>query len=41
VLSALFGVGLGAAGGSIGRARAPLPTQTYEESMYQGTPPAR
>lgn len=41
VLAALFGVGLGAAGGSIGRARAPLPTKTYEESMYQGTPPAR
>lgn len=39
VLAALFGVGLGAAGGSVGRARAPLPTQTYEESMYQGMPP--
>ncbi|HKV86259.1 MAG TPA: hypothetical protein VJN88_17030 [Ktedonobacterales bacterium] len=44
VLAALFGVGLGAAGGTVGRARAPLPTQSYEESMYQGTgtpPPAR
>lgn len=39
VLAALFGIGLGAAGGAVGRARAPLPAQPYEESMYQGTPP--
>jgi hypothetical protein len=39
VLAALFGIGLGAAGGAVGRARAPLPTQPYQESMYQGTQP--
>lgn len=39
VLAALFGIGLGAAGGAVGRARAPLPTQTYQESLYQGTQP--
>lgn len=36
VLAALFGLGLGAAGGAIGRARAPLPSQPYQESLYQG-----
>ena len=35
VLAALFGIGLGAAGGALGRARAPLPAQQYEESLYQ------
>lgn len=39
VLAALFGIGLGSAGGALGRARAPLPTQPYEESMYQGVQP--
>lgn len=36
VLAALFGIGFGAAGGAMGRTRAPLPTETYQESMYQG-----
>lgn len=39
VLAALFGIGLGAAGGAVGRARSPLPAQPYEESMYQGAQP--
>lgn len=39
IIAALFGIGLGAAGGAVGRARAPLPPQPYEESMYKGAQP--
>jgi hypothetical protein len=33
-----IGLGLGALGGNIGKGRAPLPQQAYQESLYQGMP---
>jgi hypothetical protein len=38
VIASAVGLGLGALGGNIGKGRAPLPQQTYQESYYQGIP---
>ncbi len=35
-----LGLGLGALGGNIGKSRAPLPQQAYQESFYQGISPS-
>jgi len=38
IVASLIGLGLGWLGGRIGRDRAALPTQVYQESLYQGMP---
>jgi hypothetical protein len=38
VVATAIGLGLGALGGNIGKGRAPLPQQAYQESLYQGIP---
>ena len=38
IVASLIGLGLGWLGGRIGSDRATLPTQVYQESLYQGMP---
>jgi hypothetical protein len=38
IVASLIGLGLGWLGGRIGSDRAALPTQVYQESLYQGMP---
>ena len=41
LLLTLVGLGVGAIGGAIGRRRANIPTQPYQEAMFQPPPPDR
>lgn len=39
VIALLIGLGVGAIGGAVGKNRASLPANPYQEGMYQGMPP--